>query len=198
MVYGYARVSTTGQQRDGNSLEAQKEALIKAGATEVFEEAYTGTKMDRPQFTALMEKLKEGDTLKVCKLDRFARTAADGLIMIDELLKKGVSIHILNLGMIDDTPVGRLTRTIFLGFAEFERDLILQRMEEGKRIAKLKNPDYKEGRKRIESDADTLTSLVRQVESGKTTVTAAARQLGMSRATFNRRRKEMAKGGAVA
>ena len=198
MVYGYARVSTTGQQRDGNSLEAQKEALIKAGATEVFEEAYTGTKMDRPQFTALMEKLKEGDTLKVCKRDRVARTATDGLIMIDELLKKGVSIHILNLGMIDDTPVGRLTRTIFLGFAEFERDLILQRMEEGKRIAKLKNPDYKEGRKRIESDADTLTSLVRQVESGKTTVTAAARQLGMSRATFNRRRKEMAKGGAVA
>ena len=198
MVYGYARVSTAGQQRDGNSLEAQKEALIKAGATEVFEEAYTGTKMDRPQFTALMEKLKEGDTLKVCKLDRFARTATDGLIMIDELLKKGVSIHILNLGMIDDTPVGRLTRTIFLGFAEFERDLILQRMEEGKRIAKLKNPDYKEGRKRIESDADTLTSLVRQVESGKTTVTAAAKQLGMSRATFNRRRKEMAKGGAVA
>ena len=198
MIYGYARVSSTGQQRDGNSLEAQKEALTAAGATQVFEEAYTGTKMDRPQFTALMKKLKAGDTLKVCKLDRFARTVADGLNMIDDLLKRGVSIHILNMGMIDDTPVGKLTRTIFLGFAEFERDMIVQRTQEGKRIAKLKNPDYKEGRKRIESDADTLTSLVRQVESGKTTVTAAARQLGMSRATFNRRRKEMAKGGAVA
>ena len=198
MIYGYARVSSVGQQRDGNSLEAQREALIEAGATEVYEEAFTGTKMMRPKFTALMSKLKAGDTLKVCKLDRFARTAADGLIMIDELLKRGVSIHILNMGMIDDTPVGKLIRTIFLGFAEFERDMIVQRTQEGKRMAKLKNPDYKEGRKRIESDADTLISLVSQVERGDTTVTAAARQLGMSRATFNRRRKEIAKGGAVA
>lgn len=198
MIYGYARVSSAGQERDGNSLDAQREALIEAGAVEVYEEAFTGTKMMRPKFTALMSKLKAGDTLKVCKLDRFARTAADGLIMIDELLKRGVSIHILNMGMIDDTPVGKLIRTIFLGFAEFERDMIVQRTQEGKRIAKLKNPDYKEGRKRIESDPALLVSLVQQVADGETTVTAAAKQLGMSRATFNRRRKEIEEGGAAA
>lgn len=73
-VYGYARVSTVGQAKDGNSLEAQKAALTAAGATEIFVDTFTGTKMERPEFDRLNGLLKGGDTLIVTKLDRFART----------------------------------------------------------------------------------------------------------------------------
>lgn len=79
MIYGYARVSTVSQGRDGNSLEDQVAALRSYGCQEIIEEAFSGKTMDRPQFRKLMEELKEGDTLVVCKLDRFARTAIEGV-----------------------------------------------------------------------------------------------------------------------
>lgn len=75
MRYGYGRVSSKGQQRDGNSLEDQEKKLKAAGCDEIVLEAYTGMTMDRPKFTELINKLQSGDTLIVCKLDRFARTA---------------------------------------------------------------------------------------------------------------------------
>ena len=69
MNYGYARVSTQCQARDGNSLEAQKTALTAAGATEIFSDAFTGTKTDRPELNKLLEKIAPGDTLIFTKLD---------------------------------------------------------------------------------------------------------------------------------
>lgn len=73
-TYGYARVSTLGQAKDGNSLEAQENALRAAGATEIFVDTFTGTKLERPEFDRLNNLLKTGDVLIVTKLDRFART----------------------------------------------------------------------------------------------------------------------------
>ena len=78
MIYGYARVSTATQGRDGNSLEDQVAALEKYGCQKIVKEAFTGKTMDRPKFLNLLEVLQEGDTLVVCKLDRFARTAIEG------------------------------------------------------------------------------------------------------------------------
>lgn len=78
MIYGYARVSTKGQLRDGNSLDAQHESLTEAGCTEIVQEAFTGTTTDRPEFDALLERLSDGDTLVVTKLDRIARTVTGG------------------------------------------------------------------------------------------------------------------------
>ena len=72
MIYGYARVSTTTQGRDGNSLEGQVTALKKHGCQIIIEETFTGKTMERPKFQKLLEMLEEGDTLVVCKLDRFA------------------------------------------------------------------------------------------------------------------------------
>ena len=74
MIYGYARVSTKGQAKDGNSLEAQEKALRESGANEIYVDAFTGTKTDRPEFDKLMDKIQKGDTLIVTKLDRFARS----------------------------------------------------------------------------------------------------------------------------
>ena len=145
MRYGYARVSTRGQALDGNSLEAQREALKIAGATVIIEEACSGSKVDRPELKRLLETIKDGDSFIVTKLDRIARTAKQGLDLIDNLNSKNVSVQILNMGVIDNTPIGKLLRTMMFGFAEFERDMIVERTQEGKRIAR-QNPDFREGR----------------------------------------------------
>jgi len=146
MVYGLARVSTKHQERDGNSIEAQEiEILEKYENAHMVHEAYSGAKTDRKVFLDLMNKMVSGDTLVVTKLDRFCRSTKEGLEYVDQLMKRGISVHILNIGLIDDTPTGKLILTIFLAFAEFERAMILERTSDGKEIAR-KNPNYREGR----------------------------------------------------
>lgn len=136
MIYGYARVSTVKQMKNGNSIDEQKAKLIEAGAQEIVIDSYTGTKMERPNFTALLERLQPGDKLIVTKLDRFARTAVEGGAIVKALHEKGVTIHILNMGIADNTPMGRLMVTMLLAFAEFERDMIVERTQGGKDIAR--------------------------------------------------------------
>ena len=148
--YGYARVSTSSQYKNGNSIEEQEEKLIASGCDEVIKEAFTGTKTDRPELKKLWQRLNEGDTFVVTKLDRFARTAIDGVKTVQELMERGVKVHILNMGLVEDTPMGRLILTTMLAFAEFERDMIIERTQAGKELAR-RNPDYKEGRPKIYS-----------------------------------------------
>ena len=145
MMYGYARVSTRGQAKDGNSIEAQKKILQQQGAMEIYADAFTGTKTHRPELDKLMNKLQTGDKLIVTKLDRVARSATQGIELVNTLLDRGVTVHILNMGVMDNTPSGKLIRTIMLAFAEFERDMIVERTQEGKAIARQKD-DYREGR----------------------------------------------------
>ena len=145
MKYGYARVSTRGQATRGNSLEDQRKQLQDAGCEQIVEEQYTGTTTDRPAFDALVSQLKSGDTLIVTKLDRFARSAAAGSQLITQLTQQGIKVHILNMGEINDSPQGRLMMQILLAFAEFERDLIVERTQAGKAIARTKF-GFREGR----------------------------------------------------
>ena len=150
MVYGYARVSTQMQAKDGNSLEAQKRSLEENGAEEIYSDAFTGTKAHRPELDKLLAVLQPGDKLVVTKLDRIARSASQGIGLVQSLLDRGITVHVLNMGLLDNTPTGRLIRNIMLAFAEFERDMIIERTQEGKAIAK-KQPDYREGRPRLYS-----------------------------------------------
>lgn len=143
MKYGYARVSTVQQD-----LESQLQTLKNEGCEKIYSEKFTGTKSDRPKFQELLSILKEGDTLVVTKLDRFARSTENAIQTIKELFNRGVRVHILNMGIVENTPTGRLIFTILSGFAEFERDMIVERTQEGKAIAK-QNPDYREGRKKV-------------------------------------------------
>lgn len=145
MIYGYARVSTKGQAADGNSIEAQRKLLKENGAEVIFEDSFTGTKTDRPEFKRLLDYIKEGDTLIVTKLDRFARSMTQGSQLVTELINRGVRINILNIGIMDNTPASKLIRNIFFSFAEFERDMIVERTQEGKAIAKTKD-GFTEGR----------------------------------------------------
>ena len=158
MIYGYTRVSTKGQARDGNSLEAQETALKNAGATRIYSDAFTGTKAHRPQLDALMGILVAGDTIVVTKLDRIARSASQGMELIQSLLDRGICVHVLNMGMMDNTPTGRLIRNVLLAFAEFERDMIVERTQEGKAIAK-QSSDFREGRPRKFSTAQVNHAL---------------------------------------
>jgi DNA invertase Pin-like site-specific DNA recombinase len=180
---GYGRVSTKGQQRDGNSLEYQRSKLEDAGCDEIVLEAYTGTKMDRPKFTKLLAELEPGDTLVVTKLDRFARTASEGSALVKELLERGVAVHILNMGLIENTPTGRLILNVLLSFAEFERDMIVERTSEGKAVKRATDPDYKEGRKALEIPEDFEWYKL-AVGTGEITVTKACEELGVSRSTW--------------
>lgn len=150
MVYGYCRVSTQMQARDGNSLEAQEKALKENGVEKIYSDAFTGTKAHRPEFDQLLNKLQPGDKLVITKLDRIARSASHGIELIQSLLDKGITVHVLNMGLLDNTPTGKLIRNIMLAFAEFERDMIIERTQEGKAIAK-RQPGFKEGRPRIYS-----------------------------------------------
>lgn len=144
MKYGYTRVSTKGQL-DGNSIEEQTTAIHNVyNDAEIIIESYSGAK-ERPLFNKILESAQKDDYIIVTKLDRFCRSTKEGLEYIDHLMNKGVKIHILNMGLIENTPMGRLIVTNLLAFAEFERAMIIERTQGGKAIAK-QRADFTEGR----------------------------------------------------
>jgi DNA invertase Pin-like site-specific DNA recombinase len=125
---GYARVST-----DGQTLQAQTEALHSAGCARIFAEKISGAYSDRPQLAKAIASLGEGDTLVVCKLDRLARSTRDLLNTLDAIGKAGATFKSLADAWANtDTAHGRLMLTVLGGLAEFERHLILSRTAEGR------------------------------------------------------------------
>lgn len=145
VIYGYTRVSTR-KQIDGYGLGVQKnEILSKYPGATIFEEQYTGVKLDRPVFNYILSILKENDILVVSRLDRLARNTVEGINVVKTLFSMNVSIHILNIGLLEDTTMGRFFLTTMLAVAELERNLILERTQNGKELARL-NPGFKEGR----------------------------------------------------
>ena len=147
MIYGYARVSTK-KQLSGNSIEEQYSKLKEQDCQVIIVEQYTGKTTDRPELGALMHKMTKGDTLVVTKLDRLARNVVEGVTLIQELLHKGIKVHVLNVGLLDDTPMGHFFITTLLAVAELERSMIMERTQAGKEVAKTK-PGFKDGRPRI-------------------------------------------------
>ena len=187
MVYGYARVSTKGQAREGNSLEAQMDLLKSAGAEKIFTDSFTGTKMDRPEFMKLRRLLKEGDTLIVSKLDRFARSVGQASDLITELIDQGVKVNVLNLGILSNDSVSTLMRNVLLSFAQFERDMIIERTQEGKAIAR-QDPNFREGRPPLYSREQRQHAL-ELLEEGRT-FRQVERMTGISKATLVRYRQK--------
>lgn len=189
MLYGYARVSTKGQAKDGNSLTDQKHKLIEQGVPEanIFVDSFTGTKMNRPELDKLLHVLESGDTLIVCKLDRFARSVSQASELITQLIDKGVTVNVLNLGILSNDSVNTLMRNVLLAFAQFERDMIVQRTQEGKAIARQK-PGYKEGRPKKFDDKKIHTALELLENHSYTEVTNIT---GISKSTLIRAKKQL-------
>lgn len=183
MVYGYARVSTKKQLNEGNGMEEQERKLSENGCAEVIKEQFTGTTTSRPGLDALVTRLQSGDVLMVTKLDRLARTAGDGNVLIRNLAQRGVKVNILNMGIIDsETASGRLLTNVLLAFAEFERDMIVERTQAGREVAR-SHAGYREGRRPLpQARKDAAVVMIMNGHSYKEACAAT----GLSRSTILR------------
>ena len=181
MIYGYARVSAKTQLK-GNSLEEQRAELKRNGCEVIVEEQFTGKTTSRPKFDKLIQhQLQQGDTLIVTKLDRFARNVAEGISTIRFLFSKGVKVHVLNVGLLENTAMGNFFITTLLAVAELERCMILERTASGKEIARLRD-GYKEGRPPIPKERITLAMELLRGHTYKET----SEMTGISTATLAR------------
>jgi len=134
MKYGYCRVSTVGQD-----LKEQEDALVALGVPKanIFKEKISGVirSDDRPQFGKLLKKIQAGVELVVMKLDRLGRSTLDILTVIQNLRGQGIVITIEGVGTIRDDMMGSLTMNLLASFAEFERALIIDRTQSGRKRA---------------------------------------------------------------
>lgn len=189
-IYGYCRVSSKGQL-DNNSLEQQEEEILnKYSNAEIFKEQFTGTTTDRPIFNNVLEHLKENDTLVVTKLDRLARNTEEGINLVQDLFNRGVSVHVLNVGLLENTAMGKFFLTTLLAVAEMERNTIIERTQTGKAIARTKD-GFKEGRpkkftsKQLEHALSLLT-----VNGGNKSYTETEEITGISKSTLIRENRK--------
>jgi DNA invertase Pin-like site-specific DNA recombinase len=131
MIIGYARVST-----DGQTLDAQQGVLKAAGATQIYSEKVSGAVTERKALARAITALSPGDVLLVTRLDRLARSTRDLLNVLDAVAKAGAGFKSLADAWADTTTAhGRLMLTVLGGLAEFERELIRARTDEGRRRA---------------------------------------------------------------
>ena len=141
--------------------------------------------MDRPELQKLLAEICPGDTLIVTKLDRFARSIGAASELITELIDRGITVQVLNVGVLDNSSVSTLFRNMLLSFAQFERDMIIERTQEGRAIARQKE-GYREGRKKkfTEKQLDHAMDLL--IESSYTEVASIT---GISKSTLIREHK---------
>ncbi len=187
MICGYARVSTKAQLK-GNSLEHQREELRRNGCEIIIEEQYSGSTTARIKFENLIQQqLKSGDTLVVTKLDRFARNVMEGVATIRALFAKGVRVHVLNVGLLENTTMGNFFITTLLAVAELERNLIMERTTAGKQIARTR-PGYKEGRPPVPKERIELAMSL--LDANTHTYREISEMTGISTATLGRYRRK--------
>ena len=131
MILGYARVSTAEQL-----LDAQRDALIAAGAERIFEEKVSGGARARPELDRLLDQLRTDDVLVVTRYDRLARSLRDLLDIVEHVRARGAGFRSLGEGIDTTTPAGRLVFHVFGSIAEFERERIVERTREGLEAAR--------------------------------------------------------------
>lgn len=143
--YGYARVSTLKQD-----LTEQIDEITANGVDRdnIFAEKMTGTKSDRPEWLKLMSTVKTGDEIIVTKLDRLGRSLQVILKEIDQLTAKNVTVTVGNMTFDRSTSIGKLMLNVMASFAEFERDMIVDRMQGARAYRRRTDPKYREGRKK--------------------------------------------------
>lgn len=182
MNIGYIRISTVEQNT------ARQEVLMQElGVEQVFIDRMSGKNLNRPQLQEMLAFVREGDTVIVESISRFARNTRDLLELIECLSKKKVNFVSKKEALDTTTPSGKFMLTIFGAVAELEREYILQRQREGIAIAKA-NGVYK-GRKPIERPE--FAEVVRLWRQHKLTAVAAMKRLNMKPSTFYRKAKEV-------
>lgn len=174
-------------QLDNNSLEQQEEEILnKYSSAEIFKEQFTGTTTDRPIFNSLVNSLKENDILVVTKLDRLARNTEEGIHLVQDLFNKGVSVHVLNVGLLENTTMGKFFLTTLLAVAEMERNTIIERTQTGKAIARTKE-GYKEGRPQKYTNKQLVHALsLLSINGGDKSYSEVVEITGISKSTLIR------------
>ena len=171
MKIGYARVST----RDQN-LDLQLSALHGAGCEQIYQEKVSGVK-ERPELERCLQSLRSGDTLVVYKLDRLGRSLKNLVEIVDDLTHRGVAICSIKDNIDASTATGRMMINLFATLAEFERDMIAERCQAGRKAAKARGVKFgrKPGAKKIQDKAKAAAALYKD----GMTIPAIMQQLGI-------------------
>lgn len=177
MIYGYARVSTTNQTND-----RQIDELIAYNCEEILTEKYTGTKSIRPEMNRLKDKVREGDTIVVESWSRLGRSMRDLLDLVEWFTTRGVILVSIKENFDTSTPQGRLMMKVFQSFAEFERDLIVQRVNEGLKSARARGRVGGRPRK----NQRTINTALKLYRSGEHSISEVCRLSGVSQTTLYR------------
>lgn len=177
-LVGYGRTSTTEQEA---GLEAQRRDLTAAGCVKVYLERASAVS-ERAVLQQVLDYVRDGDTLVITKIDRLARSTINLWEIVRDLDAKGVGLRVLNLGgeVVDTrSATGRLILTVFAGFAQFEREMMLERQREG--IAKAKAQGKYAGRKptaraksaealKLHAEGKTPTEIAKALSIGRASV----------------------------
>ena len=180
MIFGYARVSTEQQ-----SLDRQIDALKKYGIDKLFTEKMTGTKKDRPELSRLLDQIREGDIIVIESLSRLGRSTKDLLSLLDTFKEKGANLVSLKESIDLNTPTGQLLITVLSAIAQFERDIIVQRTNEGLKSARAR------GRKggRPKTDTKIIEKALKLYDSQTHSIKEICAITGVSSATLYRELK---------
>lgn len=182
MKIGYVRVSTQEQNT------ARQESLMRElGADQVYIDRMSGKSQDRPELKRMMDYVREGDTVIVESISRFARNTRDLLELVERLTAKNVEFISKKEAIDTSTPTGKFMLTVFGAVAELEREYILQRQKEG--IAIAKEQGVYRGRKPIERS--NFGQIVSLWEAGQITAVEAMKRLDMKPRTFYRKVRQM-------
>ena len=180
MFVGFARTSTTHQT---HSLEAQIESLSQVGCEKIFKEQVSAVASQRPEFDAAIEFVRDGDTLVVSSLSRFARSIRDLTQQVDILEAKNVSLKVLDIALDTNTPTGKLMLNLLGSINQFERELMLERQKIG--IEKAKAEGKFKGRK---ATARTKSNKIQELLDSGMKPGAVAKELNIGVASVYRYR----------
>lgn len=179
MKYGYARISTNGQE-----LNLQIDALKKAGCQKIFKEIAKGIKTERCELSKLLSVVKPGDTIVIWKLDRIGRSLKHLITLFNDLIAQKVSIISLQDPINTATAQGRLMFNLFASLAEFEKDLIHERTMAGLSSARARGRTG--GRPKGLSEQAEKTARVAEAlyKQGELSCQQISKQLGISKTTL--------------
>lgn len=188
MKIGYIRVSTKEQN------ESRQELLMQQlGVDKVYIDKMSGKDTNRPQLQEMMAFVRQGDTVVVESISRFARNTKDFLDLMDKLDEKGVAFISKKEAIDTSTPSGKFMMTVFAAIAELERSYILDRQAEGIAIAKAEGRYH--GRK--PKEIKDFEKWYNKVKNGETSISHACKVLGIARSTWYAHAKAFEEGQTV-
>lgn len=175
MIIGYARVSTTDQHP-----ELQIDELEDVGCAQIYQDRISGSTRERPELTACLKALREGDTLIIWRLDRLARSLRDLIDIVEDLKARGIGVRSLHDPIDTTSATGNLVFQIFGALSEFERRLIQERVKAGLKAAKKRgrvggrppklSPAQVRQAKILVEGGESLSAIAKQFQVERTTL----------------------------